>query len=126
MLTAVAEATAVCLPFLPRPHPLHIQRNLHVLDDEDRYLVALQVPLTLIPTPTLTLTLTLQRRIEELSLLNQPPPQSWADEDDDKVSGADDSSDSEPDGGGGDERAFVVEVGLWMLGLRAAVGGGRA
>ena len=54
MLTAVAEATAVCLPFLPRPHPLHIQRNLHVLDDEDRYLVALQVPraLTLTPTPT--------------------------------------------------------------------------
>ena len=57
MLTAVAEATAVCLPFLPRPHPLHIQRNLHVLDDEDRYLVALQVPLTLIPTPTLITTL---------------------------------------------------------------------
>ena len=78
-----------------------------MLDDEDRYLVALQ------------------RRIEELSLLNQPPPQSWADDDDDKVSGADDSSDSDPDGGGGDERAFVVEVRIWMLGLHAVVGGCR-
>ena len=35
LIVAVAEATAVCLPFLPAQRPLHIQRNLEVVDEED-------------------------------------------------------------------------------------------
>ena len=42
LLVGIVTATAVCLPALPAPRVLHIQRNIKVVDAEDRALVSLQ------------------------------------------------------------------------------------
>lgn len=42
LMCGVATATAVYLPALPKPPELRILRNAEVLDDEDKYLVAIQ------------------------------------------------------------------------------------
>eukprot|EP00965_Chrysotila_dentata_P003820 124927-Pleurochrysis_carterae.AAC.1 len=42
LMIASAEATGVCVASLPLTPPLRIRRNLEVLDEEDKQLVAMQ------------------------------------------------------------------------------------
>ena len=95
IITAIATGTAVYLKSLPLPQALKVERNLDVVDEEDKTLLEIQKKMMLLSETN--------RALIEKELLNQPRRDismlSRIELDQDNVSSADDSSESDNDDG---------------------------